>query len=181
MMAGVDLIQLRERDLSARDVLNIADALAPLAEQYGKALLINDRADVAAAAGMGVHLARRSMKASAVRRAFGNDMLIGVSTHNLAEATEAADEGADFIVFGPVFETESKKAYGPPVGLTALQEVARQLTIPVIALGGIKLENFPATLEAGAAGVAAISMFVDTPDLRSLIEQIKHSCDNLHG
>jgi thiamine-phosphate pyrophosphorylase len=177
MTAGVDLIQLRERDLSARDLFAIAGALAPLAEQTGKSILINDRADVAAAAGVGVHLTTRSMKPPAIRRAFGAQMMIGVSTHNLAEASEAADGGADFIAFGPVFETESKKMYGPPVGLVALQEVVRQLTIPVIALGGIKPENFRDALAAGAAGVAAISMFVDTSDLRGLVQQIKGSRD----
>jgi thiamine-phosphate pyrophosphorylase len=173
LAAGVDLIQLRERDLPARTVLSIADALAPLAEQTGAAILINDRADVAACAGTGVHLTTRSLKADAVRRAFGEHMLIGASTHNLAEARAAASEGADFIVFGPVFETESKKAYGPPVGLAALQEVAEQLTIPVIALGGIKPSNFHNTLAAGAAGIAAISMFVEAGDLRGLIRRIK--------
>lgn len=173
LAAGVDLIQLRERDLSARAVLTLADVIAPLAEQTGAAILINDRADVAACAGTGVHLTTRSMKANAVRRAFGEHMLIGASTHNLAEARAAASEGADFIVFGPVFETESKKAYGPPVGLAALQEVAEQLTVPVIALGGIKPNNFPDALRAGVAGIAAISMFVEASDLRGLIQRIK--------
>src|SRR6185369_13182945 len=140
--AGVDLIQLRERDLPARALLAIADAIAPQAEQAGASILINDRADVAACAGAGVHLTTRSMKAEAVRRAFGERMLIGASTHNLDEARAAASEGADFIVFGPVFETESKKFYGPPVGLAALRAVVGQLTIPVIALGGIKPDNF---------------------------------------
>ena len=175
LRAGVDLIQLRERDLSARAVLALADAVAPLAHQTGAAILINDRADVAACAGVGVHLTTRSMRADVVRRAFGEPMLVGASTHNLAEARAAASEGADFIVFGPVFETESKKAYGPPVGLAALREVTEQLTIPVIALGGIKPGNFHDALRAGAAGVAAISMFVETGDLRGLVRQIKGS------
>src|ERR1051325_8229483 len=99
--AGVDLIQLRERDLAARDVLAIADAIAASAEQAGTSLLINDRADVAACAGAGVHLTTRSMTAAAVRRAFGDPMLIGASTHSLDEARAAESEGADFIVFGP--------------------------------------------------------------------------------
>ncbi|MEN3333643.1 MAG: thiamine-phosphate pyrophosphorylase [Blastocatellia bacterium] len=181
LAAGVDLIQLRERDLPARAVLTIADALAPLAEQTGAAILINDRADLAACACTGVHLTTRSLKADAIRRAFGAHMLIGASTHNLAEARAAASEGADFIVFGPVFETESKKAYGSPVGLAALQEVAEQMTIPVIALGGIKPNNFHHTLAAGAAGIAAISMFVEAGDLRSLIRRIKSNRNESHA
>ena len=173
LVAGVDLIQLRERDWPARTVLAVADAIGPLAHQTGAAILINDRADAAACAGVGVHLTTRSMKADVVRRALGEPMLIGASTHNLAEAWAAAGEGVDFIVFGPVFETESKKGYGPPVGLTALREVAEHLTIPVIALGGIKPGNFQNTLRAGAAGIAAISMFVEADDLCGLIRQIK--------
>ena len=173
--AGVDLIQLRERDLSARELLAISDALIPRAEASGAALLINDRADVAACSRAGVHLTTRSLKASAVRRAFGEQMLIGASTHSLAEAHAAAGEGADFIVFGPVFETASKKVYGPPVGLDALREVVERTAIPVIALGGIKPDNFQDALRAGAAGVAAISMFVDAADLPRLVTQIKES------
>src|SRR5205085_9179176 len=172
LAAGVDLIQLLERDLGPRDLLAIADAIAPLARASGAALLINDRADVAACAGAGVHLTTRSMRADAVRRAFGQSLLIGASTHNLAEAEAAAGEGADFVVFGPVFETESKQTYGPPVGLAALREVAGRLTIPVVALGGVKPDNFQDTLRAGAAGVAAISMFVEADDLPGLIRQI---------
>lgn len=179
LAAGVDMIQLRERDLAARTLLAIADAIAPQAEQAGAVLLINDRADVAACAGAGVHLTTRSMKADAVRRAFGKQMLIGASTHNLNEARAAADEGADFIVFGPVFETDSKKTYGPPVGLTSLQEAAEQLPIPVIALGGIKPDNFQDALRAGAAGIAAISMFVEADDLPALIRRIKSGAMNL--
>jgi len=173
--AGVDLIQLRERDLSAREVLAIADAIATDADSAGTSLLINDRADIAAAAGAGVHLTTRSMTAEAVRRAFGDQMLIGASTHNLEEARAAASAGADFIVFGPVFETESKAMYGPPVGLAALREAAELLTIPVIALGGIKPDNLNDALRAGAAGVAAISMFVEADDLRGLLDTIKES------
>jgi thiamine-phosphate pyrophosphorylase len=173
--AGVDLIQLRERDLAARDVLAIADAIAADAERAGTSLLISDRADIAACAGAGVHLTTRSMTAAAVRRAFGDRLLIGASTHNLNEARAAESEGADFIVFGPVFETESKKVYGPPVGLAALQEVAEQLRLPVIALGGIKPDNLHDVLGAGASGVAAISMFVEADDLGGLLDKIRGS------
>jgi thiamine-phosphate pyrophosphorylase len=179
--AGVDLIQLRERDLPARDMLTITDAVAADAARAGTLLLINDRADIAACAGAGVHLTTRSMQADAVRRAFGERMLIGASTHSLDEARAAASAGADFIVFGPVFETESKKMYGPPVGFAALREVAEQLTIPVIALGGIKPANFSEALRAGAAGVAAISMFIEADDLRGLIRRIKASNDQSHA
>jgi thiamine-phosphate pyrophosphorylase len=170
--AGVDLIQLRERDLSARQLLTILESVN-LPSTGGQKILVNDRADVAKCAGAGVHLTTRSLKPDAVRRAFGTEMLIGASTHNRREAEEAAELGADFIVFGPVFETESKREYGCPIGVSALKETASSAQIPVLALGGIKPDNFRQALDSGASGIAAISMFVDAGDLASLVRQIK--------
>ena len=172
--AGVDMIQIRERDLSARHLFHLADEAAHITRQSGAQLLINDRADVAASSGAGVHLTTRSMSADVVRQAFGTQMLIGVSTHNLDEAKAAEQKGADFIVFGPVFETESKKVYGPPVGLGALNKVVSRLSIPVLALGGINMENFREALDQGAAGAAAISLFVKADDLLDVVKTIKN-------
>ena len=171
--AGVDMIQLRERDLSARALLELADRVAPMARDERAMLLVNDRADVAACAGAGVHLTTRSLTPDVVRRAFGQALLLGASTHNLAEAEAAEAAGANFIVFGPVFETASKKIYGPPVGLKALASVTRRVRIPVLALGGIQPNNFRRALDAGAAGIAAISMFVEAEDLPTLVNEIK--------
>jgi thiamine-phosphate pyrophosphorylase len=100
-------------------------------------------------------------------------MLVGVSTHTFEEARAAQRGGADFVVFGPVFETVSKKDYGEPVGLEALHQVATCLTIPVVALGGIKPSNFREALDVGAAGVAGISMFTEAQDLNTLVAAIK--------
>jgi len=161
---GVTLVQLREKNLTARELYRLASRAAALVRGTRTRLLVNDRADVARAAGCdGVHLTAVSLEASAVRRAFGEDFLVGVSTHSLAEAREARDGGAaDFATFGPVFDTPSKRAYGPPVGLGALGEAARSLAgFPVVALGGVSEENVAAVLAAGAAGIAAIRMFAD--------------------
>lgn len=171
--AGVDMVQVRERDLPARDIAYLTETVAKSARPAGVRVLVNDRADIAACAADGVHLTTRSLTADVVRRAFGPDMLIGVSTHNFDEASAAARGGADFIVFGPVFETVSKKAYGEPVGVEALRETAARLSIPVLALGGISLSNFHEVLDAGAAGVAGISMFTGEPDLASVVNTIK--------
>ena len=170
----IDMVQIRERDLSARDLLTVADAATAAAEPDSNTIiLINDRADVAACAGAGVHLTTRSMTADVVRRAYGSSMPIGVSTHSLEEAQEAEQKGADFVVFGPVFETESKRVYGPPVGTKALGEVAARVGIPVLALGGINMSNFREPLDCGAAGIAGISLFAKAEDLSSLVRAIK--------
>lgn len=167
------MIQIRERDLSARDLLLISDSVKETAQKNGARILLNDRADVAACAGAGVHLATRSIPPDVARRAFGQDMLIGASTHNLEEAQGAERSGADFIVFGPVFQTESKKQYGPPVGIEALRMAASRVAIPVLALGGINAENFRDALYAGAAGIAGISLFSKADDLSGLVRELK--------
>lgn len=171
--AGVDMVQIREKDLSAREVMELARAAAPISRQFGAALLINDRADIAACAGAGVHLTARSIRADIIRRTFGPDILIGASTHSIEELQEAQSCGADFVVFGPVFETQSKKAYGEPVGLDALREATKLAQIPVLALGGINLDNFSEALAAGARGIAGISMFARADDLGGLVRAIK--------
>ena len=173
LAAGVDMVQIRERDLSARDVFIVTEALAGSARGTGALLLVNDRADIAASNGSGVHLTTRSLTAEVVRGAFGPDMLVAVSTHTFEEAIAAEQGGADLIVFGPVFETVSKRDYGEPAGLEALHRVAAHLTIPVVALGGIKPSNFMQPLDAGAAGVAGISMFTEAQDLGTLVATIK--------
>jgi thiamine-phosphate pyrophosphorylase len=171
--AGVDMIQVRERDLSAKQLAEFVESLVGLARGCNARVLVNDRADVAASGGAGVHLTTRSMAPDIVRKTFGPDLLIGVSTHSMEEAVAAEEGGADFIVFGPVFETASKKIYGPPVGVGLLEKVSGRLRIPVLALGGIDMTNFRLTLEGGAAGVAAISLFAAAEDLGAVVKHIK--------
>ena len=124
-------------------------------------LLVNDRVDIALAAGAdGVHLTARSLPADVVRNICGPDFLIGVSTHSLAEARAAQAAGADFVVFGPIFDTESKRAFGEPQGLDKLRDVTTALgDFPVLAIGGITNENIAACVSAGASGIAGISLF----------------------
>lgn len=174
MTAGVDMIQIRERDLPARELLSLTESIVASAREASVHILVNDRSDIAASAGAGVHLTTRSMPVEAVRAAFGPNILIGQSTHTFEEVKAAEHGGADFVVFGPVFETASKREYGEPVGIEALREAARRLTIPVLALGGIGLSNFRAALDAGAAGVAGISMFTEAQHLGDLVAAIKN-------
>lgn len=145
--------------------------VAALTRGSATRLLVNDRADIARAAGAdGVHLTGTSLPAAIVRATFGNDFLIGVSTHSLSEASVARDGGADFAVFGPVFATAAKRIYGEPVGLGKLAETAGELApFPVLALGGVTLDNAADCLRAGAAGAAGISLFNQANDLQRIV------------
>ena len=127
-------------------------------------LLVNDRFDIARVAGAdGVHLTSRSLPSNVVRSLCGDDFLIGVSSHSLETALEARAKGADFVVFGPVFETPSKQIYGAPQGLEKLREVTTALRgFPVLAIGGVDLENASDCFRAGASGIAAIRLFQTT-------------------
>lgn len=162
--AEVVLLQIREKSLPARVLYELVTRAAEITRDSKTRLLVNDRADIARAAGAdGVHLTSQSLPAGVVRNIFGFEFLIGVSTHSLDEARAARDGGADFVVFGPVFETESKRGFGPPQGLDKLRQVAEELRgFPVLAIGGISLENAGACFDAGASGVAAISLFGGT-------------------
>ena len=174
--ARVALVQLREKNLSARTLYELAARAALMTRGTATRLVVNDRADIARAAGCdGVQLTARSLNAAVVRRVFGPNFIVGVSTHSLAEARAARDGGADFAVFGPVFDTPSKRQYGPPLGLAALSEAARALTpFPLVAVGGITRENMCITLQAGARGVAAIRMFDDAEKLGQVVREMEN-------
>lgn len=173
--SGISLIQLREKNLTARVLYELVSRAVSLTEGSATRLLVNDRADIARAAGAdGAHLTTSSLSAAIVRQTFGKDFLIGVSTHSLAEARAAESEGADFAVFGPVFETTAKRVYGEPVGLKQLAEVTSALaTFPIIALGGVTIDNAGDCVRAGSAGVAGITLFDQAGDLQRIVLVIK--------
>lgn len=175
--AGIQLIQIREKRLTARVLFELTSRAVSITQGTTTRVLVNDRADIAAGAGAhGVHLTTQSLEAAVVRQAFGERLLIGSSTHSAEEARRARDAGADFIVFGPVFESPSKKKYGPPVGLQALSGVARKLApLPVIALGGISIENAAECLCAGASGIAGISLFSKPEALANVASVVRES------
>lgn len=149
-------VQLREKDLDGRSLLQLARALRQVTARHGARLFVNDRADVALAAGAdGVHLGASALGPADVR-AFAPGLQIALSTHAAAEVLRHRDAPwLSFVVFGPVFETPSKRAYGPPLGLSALRD-ACGAGLPVVAIGGLDGDRAPACRQAGAAGVAVI-------------------------
>ena len=171
----VPLFQIREKTLSARVLYELTARAAAITRGTETRLLVNDRSDIARAAGAdGVHLTSQSLPADVVRKTYGPEFWIGVSTHSLDEARAARAGGADFVVFGPVFETESKLVFGAPQGLNRLAEVTNELRgFPVVAIGGITLENAGACFEAGASGVAAIRLLNDAERMSSIVESIR--------
>ena len=173
--AEVPLFQIREKSLPARALFELVSRAAQLTRRSKTRLLVNDRSDIARAAGAdGVHLTTQSLPVDVVRRTCGAEFLIGVSTHSLAETRMAQAAGADFVVFGPVFETESKRAYGEPQGLEKLRAVTRELgEFPVVAIGGITIENVGECFQAGAPGVAAIRLLNEAENLSAIVRAIR--------
>jgi|SRR3990172_12283055 len=178
---GVRMIQLREKDLSGKELFNLAKELRELTNQFGAKLLVNDRIDVALAVGAdGVHLGHQSISVQDARQVFKtssliphpSSFLVGVSTHSLEEALNAQSDGADFITFGPVYITPSKAAYGQPVGTDKVKEAAEAVNIPIYALGGIRRRNIEGVLNAGVYGVAMISNIMAAADVKKETEAI---------
>lgn len=175
--AGLQLIQIRERDMSAKALCEFTRAAIERARPRGARVLVNDRLDVALATGAdGVHLRVSSIPAHEVRAGAAkkglDDFLIGVSTHSIAEARMAEEGGADFIVCGPVYDTPSKRAYGLPLGLERFAEICGAVRIPTLAIGGINLSNYCESLRRGATGIAAIGLFTDVGKLEENIRSI---------
>ncbi|MEW6740709.1 MAG: thiamine phosphate synthase [Nitrospirota bacterium] len=172
LKAGVKAVQLREKDLPTRELLDMAYKMRELTARHDAKLFINDRADIAMCVNAdGVHLGQSSMPAYAVRKVVGDRMMIGVSTHNLDEALTAEREGADFITFGPIYPTPSKLKYGKPVGVESLKKIAERVVIPIFGIGGIKPDNAKEVVNAGAYGVALISGILGEADVSSATEK----------
>ncbi|MGH9683134.1 MAG: thiamine phosphate synthase [Candidatus Acidiferrales bacterium] len=175
--AGIDWIQVREKDLSTRELLGLAcDAVASARRDAAARVIVNDRFDVSLAAGAaGVHLGRESVPVDEVvrwhrGRNAPEGFLVGASCHDVEQAREAASSGADYIFFGPVFETPSKRACGGPQGLERLRRVCREVPVPAIAIGGVNARNAADCIRAGAAGIAAIRLFQEATDPQALAE-----------
>jgi thiamine-phosphate pyrophosphorylase len=169
---GARLVQLREKDLDGGDLLALAQALVADCHEAGAELLVNDRIDVALAAGAdGVVLPADSFPTEVARRLLGADARIGRSTHSRAEVERAAREGCDFVLFGPVHATPGKAAFGPPQGIERLREASAR-GIAAFAVGGITAQNAAAALAAGAHGVAVIREVMSAVDPQSAVQAL---------
>jgi thiamine-phosphate pyrophosphorylase len=173
--AEIDLIQIREKRLGGRVLFELAERAVEITRSSATKILVNDRADIAAAAGAhGVHLTTQSLEVAVIRKTFGNKFLIGASTHSWEEAHQAYEQSADFIVLGPIFRTRSKEQFGPPLGLEKFSGICGKLVnFPVLALGGISEGNVQECFAAGASGVAGISLFSEPESLKALAARIR--------
>lgn len=177
--AGMDWIQIREKDLPARELLGLIRQAVAAAAGTSTKILVNDRLDVAlAASAAGVHLGGESLPLVEVARWRGaghaaQKFLIGASCHTRAEVQAAEREGADYVFFGPVFATPSKLTFGPPQGIERLAEVCRSVRIPVLAIGGITIETAGDCLRARAAGIAAIRLFQQPAELNAILASLR--------
>jgi thiamine-phosphate pyrophosphorylase len=161
--AGLPAVQAREKDLGAGELAALCRRLRDLTRGRGARLVVNDRVDVAlAVAADGVQRTHASLAVDDIRRVAGARLAVGASVHSLEDAIDAEVRGADWVTFGPVYDTPSKRRWGAPQGLERLRKVAAAVRIPVIAIGGITPERVAAVRDAGAAGVAAIAAILDT-------------------
>lgn len=180
LAGGARAFQLREKDLSARDLCRLAETLLARTRAAGGLLLINDRVDVALGIGAdGVHLTRRSLPPAAARALLRPGMLLGVSCHSREEALEAAEGGTDFVLLGPIFATRSKAGFGPPPGPALIRQVRPSVACPLLGIGGITAANAGEVLAAGADGIAVISAVMSAPDVvgatRALLTAIRRA------
>ena len=179
VVAGIDWIQIREKDLSGRRLTELAREAVAAAAGTPTRIIVNDRLDIAIGVGAaGVHVGEESVPVAELIRwrkskPEHRGLLVGASCHSLDAAKQAERDGADYVFFGPVFDTPVKRKFGPPQSVERLAEVCHAVRIPVVAIGGVTLENVAACLRSGAAGVASIRLFQESPDLSALVSHLQ--------
>lgn len=171
--AGVDYVQVREKDLEGGPLVALIEQLSRLPDKRATRLLVNERLDVARTCGAdGVHLPADSLPVAVVRKFVGKNWIVGVAGHSVKEVEESAEAGADYVLVAPVFDTASKPGM-TPMGLEKFAKICRRSKIPVFALGGVSLENARACIDAGARGLAGIRLFQQSDDLASLCSHLR--------
>ncbi len=166
LMGGAPAVQLRERDCSTRELLGLAHDVAQITAWRGAHLFINDRLDLALTlGGVGVHLRSNSLPVAVTRRLLGASRLLGISTHSVEEVLRAEAGGADYVVLGPIYDTPSKRMYGIPLGVRAIERASRAVRVPVMAIGGVTLARTRELRDAGAFGVAVVAAILGADDV----------------
>jgi thiamine-phosphate pyrophosphorylase len=172
LAAGVRVVQHRDKETDLAAMIEEARRLRHLCQEA--LFLVNDRVEVALAVGAdGVHLGQEDLHYREARRLLGEKKIIGITVNTPEQALEAARLGADYLGVSPIFATRTKPDAGEPAGLSLLREIRRRVRLPLIAIGGITLDNAPSVIEAGADGVCAISAVVTRPDVRGAIEEFQ--------
>jgi thiamine-phosphate pyrophosphorylase len=173
LTAGVPAIQLRERDLSAKELVTLAREVQAMMGSRRSQLLINDRIDVALALeGVGVHLRSNSLPVSVARQLLGAERLLGISVHAVEEAVQVEAQGVDYIVLGPIYETPTKQMFGPPLGIQTLEKACRLVRIPIIGIGGVTAARVREMRCAGAFGVAVITAVLGAVNVESAAREL---------
>ena len=170
---GADVIQLRDKELPAAELYRLAVEMRDIVHGAGRLLVVNDRLDIALAAGAdGVHLGQGDLPVAAARRVAPR-MIIGASVSSVEEAARAEKDGADYVAVSPLFDTGSKHDAGPGHGLAVLRDIKRTVSVPVIGIGGIDRSNAAEVIAAGADGVAVISAVVSQPDIATAARDLR--------
>jgi len=180
LKGGARIVQLREKEMSKRDLLNLALRLRDITRRWGAMLIINDHVDIVRGSDAdGLHIGQEDLPVDIARDILGPDKIIGVSTHNIEEAIEAESLGADYIGFGPIFHTETKDTVSA-LGTGVIREVKKRVNIPVVAIGGINLDNLNEVIEAGADAVAVISAIAGSSDITDTVKRFIEKIEDIH-
>ena len=170
---GADAVQLREKTISDSKFISLAREVRDITTKRGSLLIINDRVHVVRKVNAdGIHLGQQDMSALEARNIIGDEKIIGVSTHSITQARQAQKDGADYIAIGPIYPT-STKGHEPSVGIEILHEILEAVSIPIIAIGAITLENLDVVLKAGASRIAVCSAIIGSKDIYSSTRQFK--------
>lgn len=179
LLGGTTLVQLREKDLSDCEFIQEAISVKRLCERFGVPLLINDNVNVALRSGAdGVHLGQDDLPLQEARKMLGPNKIIGISTHTVEEAMEAEQGGADYVGVGSVFATQTKLDANV-LSIDYIREICQAVSIPAVAIGGIKEENMDALRDAGVAGIAVVSAIFGQPDIEMATLRLKEHADRL--
>ena len=164
--AGVDMVQLREKDISTKEYFELARQIKIICKKYSALFIINNRVDIALAVEAdGIHLGWQSLPFHVARQLLGKEKIIGISTHSKNEAVSAQEKGADYITLGPVFPTASKNGLIAPLGCNNFSDIIKNIQLPVFAIGGIKENNAEEIIKSGANGLAVISALLQSKNI----------------